>query len=150
MSGVRADLPVSQFPPARVADRGRDWYRGDCHVHSVSSKGGELTPAQLVAGARAAGLDFAVTTEHNTAETHGSWRQHIGADLLVVLGQEVATPTRLWLALGVRPGQVVEWRYGMRDNVVDAVRWPVQVSGGVRKRGRHQVHAGPPWSVTRR
>ena len=53
------------FPPTQVAGRGRGWYRGDCHVHSVCSNGGELTPAQLVAGARAAGLDFLATTEHN-------------------------------------------------------------------------------------
>ena len=25
------------------------WYRGDCHVHSVHSSGGELTPDRLVA-----------------------------------------------------------------------------------------------------
>ena len=28
------------------------WYRGDCHVHSVASSGGELTPEQLAADAR--------------------------------------------------------------------------------------------------
>ncbi|WP_266638139.1 MULTISPECIES: CehA/McbA family metallohydrolase [unclassified Streptomyces] len=122
---------VSQFPPTRVADRGRGWYRGDCHVHSVSSDSGELTPAQLVAGARAAGLDFLATTEHNTPETHDAWSQHIGDDLLVILGQEVATRTGHWLALGVRPGQIVDWRYGVRDNVVDRHLDEVHRSGGL-------------------
>jgi hypothetical protein len=46
------------------------WYRGDCHVHSVASHGGELTPKQLAADARAAGLDFIATTEHNRTDTH--------------------------------------------------------------------------------
>ncbi|WOX10572.1 CehA/McbA family metallohydrolase [Streptomyces sp. N50] len=132
-TGARAggDLQVSQFPPTRVADRGRGWYRGDCHVHSESSHGGELTPAQLVAGACAAGLDFLATTEHNTAETHGAWSQHIGDDLLVILGQEVVTRTGHWLALGVRPGQTVDWRYGVRDNVVDRHLDEVHRSGGL-------------------
>jgi hypothetical protein len=61
-----------RFPPERVAGRGRGWYRGDCHVHSARSNGGELTPARL-ASARMSGLDFIAITEHNTADTHGAW-----------------------------------------------------------------------------
>jgi predicted metal-dependent phosphoesterase TrpH len=50
----------------------RRWYRGDCHVHTVHSNGGELTPQQLAAEAREAGLDFIATTEHNTSAAHGA------------------------------------------------------------------------------
>jgi hypothetical protein len=82
-----------QFPPGRVAGRERGWYRGDCHVHSVRSHGGELTPGQLAAGARAGGLDFIATTEHNTTDMHGAWGRLAGDDLLVILGQEVTTQT---------------------------------------------------------
>lgn len=128
---VGRDLPVSGFPPTQVAGRGRGWYRGDCHVHSVCSNGGELTPAQLVAGARAAGLHFLATTEHNTAETHGAWSRHVGDDLLVILGQEVATRTGHWLALGIRPGQVLDWRYGVRDDAVDQYLDDVHRVGGL-------------------
>jgi hypothetical protein len=39
-----------------------NWYRGDCHVHSVHSSGGELTPEQLAVAARAVGLDFIAGT----------------------------------------------------------------------------------------
>ncbi|MDW6065671.1 CehA/McbA family metallohydrolase [Streptomyces sp. FXJ1.4098] len=124
-------LPVSQFPLRRVADRGRGWYRGDCHVHSVASHGGELTPAELATGARAAGLDFLATTEHNSAETHGAWSRHVGNDLLVILGQEVVTRTGHWLALGVRPEQVVDWRYGVRDDRVDGHLEEVHRAGGL-------------------
>jgi hypothetical protein len=65
-----------QFPPMRVAGRGRGWYRGDCHVHSVYSNGGELTPEQLAAGALEVGLDFNATTEHNTSDAHGVWTRY--------------------------------------------------------------------------
>lgn len=121
----------AQFPPTRVAGRGRGWYRGDCHVHSARSNGGELTPGQLAAGARANGLDFIATTEHNTADMHGAWGPLAGDDLLVILGQEVTTQTGHWLALGVDPGQAVEWRYGIRDGVVGQYLDQVRQAGGL-------------------
>ncbi|MBV1942134.1 CehA/McbA family metallohydrolase [Streptomyces sp. BV286] len=119
------------FPPVRVAGRGRGWYRGDCHVHSVFSDGGELTPEQLVAGARAVGLDFLATTEHKSVEAHGSFGRHVGDDLLVILGEEVTTRTGHWLALGLHPGELVGWRYGVRDGMVDGHLDQVHRAGGL-------------------
>ncbi|NYI03648.1 CehA/McbA family metallohydrolase [Allostreptomyces psammosilenae] len=124
-------MPERDFPPTRVAGRGRAWYRGDCHVHSAASHGGELTPRRLAAAARAAGLDFLAATEHNTAETHGAWGRLAGDDLLVVLGQEVTSRTGHWLALGLPPGQVVDWRYGVRDGVVERQLERVHRAGGL-------------------
>jgi len=90
-----------------------------------------LTPEQLAAGARAIGLDFIATTEHNTSDTHGAWGPLAGDDLLVILGQEVTTQTGHWLALGIDPGQVVEWRYGTRDDAVDRYLDQVHQAGGL-------------------
>ncbi len=120
-----------RFPPTRVPGRRRGWYRGDCHVHSTASQGGELTPEQLAAAARAAGLDFLAVTEHNTSETHAAWTAHAGGDLLVILGEEIATRTGHWLALGIRPGQVVDWRYGVRDELVGGQVELVRRAGGL-------------------
>jgi len=100
-------------------------------VHSVASSGGELTPEQLVAGARGAGLDFLATTEHNTSDTHGAWSRHIDDDLLVILGQEVTTRTGHWLALGIPPEHVVDWNYGVRDKMVDRHLHEVHRAGGI-------------------
>ncbi|MFI9358788.1 CehA/McbA family metallohydrolase [Streptomyces lydicus] len=61
------------FPPVRAVGRGAAWYRGDCHVHSVRSGGGELTPEELALRARAAGLDTIATTEHRSAAEPGIW-----------------------------------------------------------------------------
>ncbi|MFF1839923.1 CehA/McbA family metallohydrolase [Streptomyces sp. NPDC058231] len=121
---------MSNYPPLCAAGRGRSWYRGDCHVHSVHSDG-ELTPEQLAAGARAAGLDFIATTEHNTADAHGAWASHAGGDLLVVLGEEVTTEAGHWLALGIGPGQVIGWEYGARDGLVDRHLAQVHGVGGL-------------------
>ena len=115
----------------RVSGSESGWYRGDCHVHSACSHGGELTPHRLADEARAAGLDFLAATEHNNADTHGTWGRYAGDDLLVILGQEVTTRTGHWLALGVRPGQVVDWRYGVRDGVIDRQLDEVHRGGGL-------------------
>lgn len=120
-----------QLPPRRANDRGRGWYRGDLHVHSARSHGGELAPGQLTAAARASGLDFIAITEHNTADTHDAFGQLAGDDLLVILGQEVVTQTGHWLALGMRPGHVVEWRYGVRDGVIARHVGQVRQAGGL-------------------
>ncbi|WFE21493.1 CehA/McbA family metallohydrolase [Solwaraspora sp. WMMD937] len=102
---------MSRASAPRAAAR---WYRGDCHLHSVRSTGGELAPAQLTAAARAAGLDFVAVTEHNTTDGYADWVDRTG-DLLVICGQEVVTRTGHWLALGLPPGHLVDWRYG-NDN----------------------------------
>jgi hypothetical protein len=114
-----------------VADRGRDWYRGDCHVHSIRSNGGELTPQQLAAAARATGLDFIATTEHNTADTHAAWSRCADEDLLVILGQEATTLTGHWLALGILPGQTVAWQYGVEDDEIGQHLEEVHQGGGL-------------------
>jgi predicted metal-dependent phosphoesterase TrpH len=124
-------VPETELVPGRAVGRGRDWYRGDLHLHSARSHGGQLTPAQLVAGARASGLDFIAVTEHNTTDTHDAFVDLAGQDLLVIGGQEVVTPTGHWLALGIDRGQVVEWRYSMRDGEIGQHLSRVRQAGGL-------------------
>jgi predicted metal-dependent phosphoesterase TrpH len=114
-----------------VTGRGRGWYRGDCHVHTVLSAGAELTADQLAVAARRAGLDFIVTTEHNTADGHAAWVEPAGDDLLVIPGQEVVTATGHWLALGIPRGDVVDWRYRAGDGGLDRQLDRVRRSGGL-------------------
>ncbi|WP_247672873.1 CehA/McbA family metallohydrolase [Micromonospora sp. C51] len=125
--------------PRTAASRGNSqpvclkpgWYRGDVHLHTTLSAGGELTPAQLAAAARGIGLDFVATTEHNTAAGHGDWSRYAADDLLVILGQEVTTRTGHWLALGLEAGHQIEWRYGVRDDVIDRHLARVRRGGGI-------------------
>jgi hypothetical protein len=99
-------------------------------VHSVYSDG-KLTPQQLADRARAAGLDFIATTEHNTSDAHGAWQACARDDLLVILGEEVTTQTGHWLTLGIRPGQLVDWRYHVRDETVWRHLDQVHQAGGL-------------------
>ncbi|MER8184913.1 CehA/McbA family metallohydrolase [Kitasatospora sp. NPDC094015] len=121
---------VPAYPPERARGRGRAWYRGDCHLHTVHSDGRRL-PEEVAAGARAAGLDFIVSTDHNTSSAHAVWGPLAGPDLLIVLGEEVTTRNGHWLALGLPPGEFVDWRYRARDGAFPRMARQVQAHGGL-------------------
>jgi predicted metal-dependent phosphoesterase TrpH len=97
-------------------------------VHTDRSFGAELTPAQVSAAAREFGLDFIAITEHNTTDTYGAFED---AGLLVVPGQEMTTPTGHWLALRPAPGEVTDWRYGVRDSAIAEHLAQVHRDGGL-------------------
>ncbi|WP_093419223.1 CehA/McbA family metallohydrolase [Saccharopolyspora flava] len=104
--------PAPETAPAR--DRGRAWYRGDNHLHTVHSDG-RRTPAELVEAARAAGLDFITSTEHNTPSASWQWGEHATDDLLILNGEEVTTRSGHWPAIGLPPGEWIDWRYRSTD-----------------------------------
>nr|WP_254896685.1 CehA/McbA family metallohydrolase [Amycolatopsis sp. Hca4] len=104
--------PAPQTAPAR--ERGRAWYRGDSHLHTVHSDG-RRTPGQLVADARAAGLDFIVSTDHNTSSSQLIWGDHAVDDLLILNGEEVTTRSGHWPAIGLPAGTWIDWRYRAAD-----------------------------------
>ncbi|MGE7438435.1 MULTISPECIES: CehA/McbA family metallohydrolase [Kitasatospora] len=118
------------YPAERARGRGRAWYRGDCHLHTVHSDGRRL-PAEVAAGARAAGLDFIVSTDHNTPSSHGVWGPLAGPDLLIVTGEEVTTRNGHWLALGIGPGEWLDWRYRSRDDAYPRFARQVHRAGGL-------------------
>jgi hypothetical protein len=121
---------VADPAPARAGRRGRAWYRGDLHLHTVHSDG-RRTPAELAADARAAGLDFIASTEHNTTSANLGWGAHAGPDLLVIDGQEVTTRDGHWLALGLPGEAVVDWRYRAADGVLGRVLVGLRAGGGL-------------------
>ncbi|MBT2382134.1 CehA/McbA family metallohydrolase [Streptomyces sp. ISL-11] len=128
--GAPGTTPRPVYPPQRAKGRGRAWYRGDNHLHSVYSDG-LRTPAQIAAAARAAGLDWITTTEHNTTSAHGAWEGLWGADLLILTGEEVTTRNGHVLALGTDPGTFVDWRYRARDNAFGRFARTIRRAGGL-------------------
>ncbi|PKV86308.1 CehA/McbA family metallohydrolase [Streptomyces sp. TLI_146] len=129
-SGERGSTPAPVYPPARAKGRGRAWYRGDCHLHSWYSDG-RRTPAEIAALARAAGLDFINTSEHNTHSSHPAWEGLWGDDLLILTGEEITTRNGHVLALGVDPGTFVDWRYRARDNRFGHFAREIRRAGGL-------------------
>ncbi|MCT2594750.1 CehA/McbA family metallohydrolase [Streptomyces sp. N2-109] len=128
--GKPGRTPAPSYPPERVRGRGRDWYRGDCHLHTVHSDG-KRTPGEVAAAARAAGLDFLATTEHNTTSGHAAWAGLWGEDLLILCGEEVTTRNGHYLALGTEPGTFVDWRYRARDDAYERYVRQIHRAGGL-------------------
>ena len=121
---------VPSFAPESAAGRGRAWYRGDMHLHTVYSDGRRL-PAELAAGARQAGLDYIVSTEHNTTSAHGIWGLHAGTDLLIINGEEITTRNGHYLALGLARDQWVDWRYRSVDDSFSAFSHEIHAAGAL-------------------
>jgi hypothetical protein len=105
---------VPDYPRTRAKGRGRAWYRGDCHLHTVHSDGRRM-PAEVAAEARTRRLDFIVSTDHNTSSSHGAWGQLAGDDLLILTGEEITTRNGHFVAVGLPPGTWIDWRYRARD-----------------------------------
>ncbi|MEV6943108.1 CehA/McbA family metallohydrolase [Streptomyces sp. NPDC051172] len=128
--GEAGETPEPVYPPARAKGRGRAWYRGDCHLHTWYSDG-RRTPAEVAALARAAGLDFINSSDHNTHSSHPHWASEAGDDLLIMLGEEVTTRNGHVLALGTDPGTFVDWRYRARDRRFGRFAHRIREAGGL-------------------
>lgn len=118
------------YPPTRAKGRGRAWYRGDCHLHTVYSDGRRL-PSEVATGARQSKLDFMVSTDHNTPASHGVWGQYAGDDLLIMLGEEITTHNGHFLAAGLPAGTWIDWRYRARDGKLPGFLRKIHKSGAI-------------------
>lgn len=126
-----AALPAGHNPaPQRIPGRGRGSYRGDSHVHTIYSDG-RRTPAQAARLARERGLDFMISTEHNTPAAHPIWGDHAGDDLLIITGEEVTTRTGHLLALGIEPGSWIDWRFRASDGRLRPIIDQIHDHGGI-------------------
>lgn len=130
---------VAHPAPRSVPGTGPGWYRGDLHTHTVHSDGSH-TQASLAAAARAEGLDFIASTEHNTSSATLTWGAHAPADLLVINGEEVTTRAGHWQALGLPAGTWIDWRYRNRTGLAQFAD-QVRALGGL-------VVANHPWAPT--
>ncbi len=118
---------VAARPPSVGAAR---WYRGDLHLHTVHSDG-ERHPNELASAAQASGLDFIVSTDHNTNAANRAWPACSTGGMLVIPGEEVTTRHGHWLAVGLTPRAWVDWRYGPRDGVFPRFATEVREGGGL-------------------
>jgi hypothetical protein len=131
---MRSDEPTSIFEPHPAPDEPVNdvagWYRGDLHLHTIHSDG-EYTPVDLVTGAVDAGLDFLVSTDHSTTTANLIWGKHTRPDFTIVNGEEVTTRAGHYGALGLEPGQWIDWRYGPEDNDLSRFVEEVHAVGGI-------------------
>ncbi|MQA78353.1 MAG: phosphoesterase [Streptosporangiales bacterium] len=115
--GTPGEPFVPSHAPREAKGRGKDWYRGDLHLHTQHSDG-RWEPAQLVAAAKEAGLDFVNSSEHNTSSAAGIWGHHASDDLLIIDGEEITTRNGHYVAAGLEPGTWIDWRYRSVDDAL--------------------------------
>jgi hypothetical protein len=126
-SATEGEPAVASAPPSISGPR---WYRGDLHLHTVHSDG-ERHPSELASAAQASGLDFIVSTDHNTNAANRAWPASRTGTLLVIPGEEVTTRHGHWLAVGLSPRAWVDWRYGPGDGVFPRFAAEVRDGGGL-------------------
>ncbi len=111
-------VPFQMTPAAQTVNNKPGWYRGDLHMHTYHSDG-KRTQQELVNEALATGLDFIVSTEHNTNSANLSWGGYPTRNLLVLNGEEVTTTDfGHWNAIGINPQTYIDWRYSPQDSVI--------------------------------
>jgi hypothetical protein len=107
-----ADLGIDAARRARMdnATDGEIWLKGDFHVHTTYSDG-TWTPQEQVANAQEVGLDFWISTEHNSVSGNNVMGAFAPEDMLIGRGMEVTTRFGHWQAVGIDHSQTPEWRY---------------------------------------
>lgn len=97
------------FVARKPGPRGRGWYKGDLHAHTLHSDG-SWGIADLVAWTRSRHLDFMTLSDHNTTSGHAEVHSLASDDLLTIGGMELTTHWGHALALGLQ--DLPEWRVG--------------------------------------
>ena len=137
--------PGPAYPPPATDQTDAGWYRGHSHLHSIFSDGGQ-TPTDIAAAARTAGLDFLVSTEHNTPAAHGVWGPLAGGDLLIMTGEEATTRNGHLLAIGLEPGSWIDWRFRAADDRLDAAVQQIHDAHGLAVAAHpHTSFVGGGW-----
>lgn len=99
--------PPLTYPKGKTASRGKGWYKGDLHGHTLHSDGSWDVP-DFVQYARDYNLDFVTLTDHNTVSALAQVDSLSADDVLTMGGMELTTYYGHALALGKRQWQ--EWR----------------------------------------
>jgi hypothetical protein len=123
--------PFTITPAPEVVNTTPGWYRGDLHMHTLHSDG-KRTQQQLVDEAVAQGLDFIISTEHNTNSANLGWGKYVTPKLLIINGEEITTTAfGHWNALGLNTNTLIEWRYSPQDKVVRKYLAQVHADSGL-------------------
>ena len=145
---VGASQPAETAEPVPIAGEhgngdGLLWLCGDLQAHTYHSDG-KGSPAQLVARARALGLDFLAITDHNTISHHAGLPALADDDLLLIPGQEVTTYYGHMNVWGTR--RWCDFR-SSSERELAAIIELAHASGGACSIN-HPKTGGPPWEYT--
>jgi len=141
---VREPPVTGAVDPTHVARPEAGWYHGDFHMHSWHSNPKGPTPAEFVAFARAAGLDFLPVTEYVVGhhwEQYGQV-QRDNPDLVIWPGREIVTYFGHVQSLGETPG-FIEFRHGFEDVTIGDIQKAVKAAGALFQVNHPTTFPGP-------
>jgi hypothetical protein len=117
---LAAGVHVRRWRPLPLSgtevDDGYARARGVVHVHTTLSDGGG-DPAEVIAAARASGLDFLGITDHNNLDAKPLEGYHDG--VLVLVGTEISTPSGHLLGLGLDHDPLYRFNGDALDSLED-------------------------------
>lgn len=132
-------LPLRRDAPG-FAPRPDGWYRGELHCHTHHSDG-DSSPGEVIAAARALGLDFLAITDHNTLSHLIELAAVDTPDLILIPGFEVTTYKGHWNVWG--DCGWVDFRTLTPELMAEAIR--VARARGYLTSCNHPRPYGPPW-----
>ena len=110
----------------RIANPNPGWYRGDLHSHTIHSDASWDVP-ELVAAARAQGLDFLALTDHNTVSPLAEVAALTTDGFLTLGGQELTTFWGHAVCLGAH--EWVDWRVTRAGDGMTAIARQLYADG---------------------
>lgn len=127
--------------PFSVFSAKGNWFRGNCHTHSLLSDG-DSSPKALAEAYRNGGYDFLVLTDHG--KTHDDLSMLQRKDFLVISGVELHPPTRLPSVVrhhivGIGVEKAPPCRIRKNGSARSTIKW-IERNGGIA------VYAHPCWS----
>ena len=133
-------LPLVGAPPRTATPR----LAGVVHVHTTLSDGGG-TPEEVIAAARAAGLEFVAITDHNNLDAKPLEGYRDG--VLVLVGSELSTPAGHVLGLGLDRDPPFRFNGDARDAARGRARPRRRRLRGAPVLGPRATCAGPAWDA---
>jgi hypothetical protein len=131
-----------QFPRGKVASRGRGWYRGDLHAHSIHSDGSWDIP-ELVQFWRDRKVDFMTLSDHDTISGLAQVRSLADDDLLTLGGIEISTFLGHCVAVGVH--EWFDWRTADGEKIPIPEIAKKVIATGALFTIAHPRDKGEPW-----
>jgi hypothetical protein len=124
---ARYNVEMASHTTLPLTARGRGWYRGDLHAHTIHSDASWDVP-ELLTWARDNHLDFVTLSDHNTLSPLAQLAAAQSAELLTIGGMELTTFWGHALALGLR--EWVDWRVREGARTIEQIAEEVTARGG--------------------
>lgn len=136
--------PPDPVDSGHIARQAADWYHGDFHMHGFHSNAAAPGQEEIVAVARAAGLDFLMITDYVIGRHWQEWgvTQRANPDLLIWPGREIITYFGHANTHGETP-DVLEYRQGFEDVSLGQIQREAKAAGALFQINHPTIFPGP-------